>query len=382
MERIVSQPRAHWRQLVESQGLYFHTEEGLCYWDESVYYAFSLVQIEELENATEALEKMCRETINYLIEHREQTFPRFGIPVAFWDYVCQSWEDERPTLYGRFDFSYDGQGPPKLLEYNADTPTSLLESAVIQWFWKQDLHPAADQYNLIHELLIEAYQDLQESEEISSEFYFASLPLELTVEDYMTTMYMQDVALQAGLKTRQISVEEITYHPGGDYFCDVNAPIEHIFKLYPWEWMVRDEFGPYLLTTITRWYEPPWKMLLSNKALLPYLWQLFPESEYVLKASFRREDFGDTFVRKPILSREGQDVLIVQAGQTLIDTKGSYADEPVLYQEFCPLAAFAGDYRPMLGSWVVRGEPCGLGIRETAGLVTNNTSRFVPHIIR
>ncbi|CCJ76861.1 Similarity with glutathionylspermidine synthase, group 1 [Cronobacter muytjensii 530] len=33
------------------------------------------------------------------------------------------------------DFVWTGQGPVKLLEYNADTPTSLYESAYFQWQW-------------------------------------------------------------------------------------------------------------------------------------------------------------------------------------------------------------------------------------------------------
>ena len=48
------------------------------------------------------------------------------------------------------------------------------------------------------------------------------------------------------------------------------------------------------------------------------------------------------------------------------------------FAEFAPPRPFDGRY-PILGAWVVNGQACGLGIREDDGVVTRNTSRFVPH---
>jgi glutathionylspermidine synthase len=36
----------------------------------------------------------------------------------------------------------------------------------------------------------------------------------------------------------------------------------------------------------------------------------------------------------------------------------------------------------VLGSWLVDGKPCGIGIREPDGYVTTNVSRFVPHLFQ
>ena len=55
-----------------------------------------------------------------------------------------------------------------------------------------------------------------------------------------------------------------------------NQPLGAVFKLYPWEWMVREEFGKHLGAASTLWIEPPWKMPLSNKGILPVLWKLYP----------------------------------------------------------------------------------------------------------
>ncbi len=143
--------------------------------------------------------------------------------------------------------------------------------------------------------------------------------------------------------------------------------------------MLQEKFGPFLPLAPTRWLEPPWKMVLSNKAILPVLYELFPESPYLLKAGF--EPVGEAYVVKPIYSREGSNIAIVQDGQTIAETGGEYAAGTHIYQEFHALPNFGGRY-PVVGSWIVNGYACGMGIREDDGLITRNTSRFVPHILR
>jgi glutathionylspermidine synthase len=142
--------------------------------------------------------------------------------------------------------------------------------------------------------------------------------------------------------------------------------------------MLKEQFGPYLLKSDTQWLEAPWKMLLSNKAILPLLCQLFPECPYLLRASW--EPLGSAYVKKPILGREGANVAIISGGRMLAETAGTYADCPCVYQEYHPLPSFDGNY-PVLGSWMVNGYACGMGIREDRDLITQNTSRFVPHVI-
>jgi glutathionylspermidine synthase len=50
-------------------------------------------------------------------------------------------------MLGRMDFAWDGTGPPKLLEYNGDTPSVLVESAGVQLNWQREKHPKAHQSN-------------------------------------------------------------------------------------------------------------------------------------------------------------------------------------------------------------------------------------------
>lgn len=371
MRRLLSPPRPDWQRLVESQGMIYHTLDGEPYWDESACYQFTAAEIDLIERATYALDAMCLEAVEYVLTERR--FKPFQIPEYFHDYIVQSWETDTQTLYGRFDLAYSGEGPPKLLEYNADTPTALLEAAVVQWYWLKDLHADADQYNSIHEQMIKAWSAIRE--EMGGRVTFSSLAGH--VEDYMTVTYLRDTAVQAGLETAYLPVEEIGWAAPRGVFVDRDEqPLETVFKLYPWEWMLRDEFGVHLLSSRTRWLEPPWKMLLSNKAILAVLWDLFPDSPYLLRAAF--EPLGQTYVRKPIRGREGANVAVVRDGAVLVEAEGPYGDEPCVYQELAALPVFDGNL-PVLGSWMVNGYACGLGIREDQGPITQNTSRFVPH---
>jgi glutathionylspermidine synthase len=126
--------------------------------------------------------------------------------------------------------------------------------------------------------------------------------------------------------------------------------------------------------------EPAWKMILSNKALLPILWELNPRHPYLLEASFDQLHFHDNFVSKPFLSREGANITVHRNGQ-VTEFDGSYAGKGLVYQELATIPCFDGNY-PVIGSWVIRGESAGIGIREDRLSVTTNSSRFVPHLFR
>ena len=400
MQRIPIQPRPDWQTIVESQGFHFHSIGERPYWDESVCYLFSAREVDQLETATYALNELCLKAVQHVIDNN--LFHLFQIPPEFVPWVVRSWDQDEFTIYGRFDFAYDGTHPPKLLEFNADTPTGLLEAAVIQWYWFKDVeqNPGAfspvlkgtgafnssslDQFNSIHERLIEgwkAYARIIDGRRraapavFNPTMYFACM--QGTIEDFMTTTYLRDTATQAGLQTEHIDIERIGFnHPRGLFVDQGERPIHNIFKLYPWEWMIREQFSPFLLRTMVHWLESPWKMILSNKAILPILHELFPNSPYILPAAF--EPLPGPHIRKPILSREGANVAMVIGGKTVIETPGPYSG-PFVYQQLQPLPDHQGNL-PVVGSWLVNGYACGVGIREDTSPITGNTSRFVPHL--
>lgn len=374
MNRDTIIPRPDWQKRVEKIGLHHHTIDGVPYWDESACYTFSRYEIDSLERATYALHDMCMQLVQKVIDDR--LFGLFFIPPEFEELVIRSWEEDEPFIYGRFDLAYAGDNSaPKLLEYNADTPTALVEAAVAQWHWLKDTDPNGDQFNNIHERLIEAWEAVLEHENVP--IHFAAMSG--NVEDYVTVEYLRDTAIQAGVKTAYLDVEDIGWDRGRRVFVDrENRAIARIFKLYPWEWIIREEFGIHVKEAKTHWLEPPWKMILSCKSILPMLYQMFPDSPFLLPAWFDKPTGGD-YVRKPIHAREGANIQVVRGGQVVLETEGPYGEQGAyVYQQLAPLRSFDGRY-PIVGSWIVNGWSCGIGIREDDQIITQNTSRFIPH---
>ena len=384
MQRIACPERDDWRVTAEQTGFDFHTIDGERYWDERAYYGFSLDEIErQIEAPTSEIDAMCLELVGHAVDD-EETLRRLKIPEAFWPLISQSWHRDEASLYGRLDLSYDGKGPAKLLEYNADTPTSIFEAAVFQWTWleqaiaRQIIPARADQFNSIHERLIEAWKK-----------HGAGRHVHLTgstenTEDAGTLAYLEDTARQAGLSTTLIDIEDIGWRDDGRFVDLDNRAIELAFKLYPWEWMFHDAFGAQLASAPTRWIEPPWKAILSNKGILPLLWEMFPGHPNLLPAYFEGDPeaakLGASFVRKPLYSREGANIALISGGATLVEQQGPYGAEGFIRQGFAPLANFSGQYA-VVGSWLVDHAPCGLSIREDENPITGNTSRFLPHAI-
>jgi glutathionylspermidine synthase len=364
-------PRPDWPAKVEALGFSWHSMDGV-YWDERACYRFTEAEVDTLEAATAELHARSLEAVERVVGKGD--YSRFAIPEPFHAAIERSWKAGDKSLYGRFDFSWDGTGEPKLLEYNADTPTALLEASVVQWYWLQDVMPKADQFNSIHEKLIERWKVVRESLPAVGAVYFTG-DLE-SQEDAGTLDYLRDTATQAGIDARAIDIADIGWD--GRSFVDLDTnPIASIFKLYPWEWMAREEFAQYLLAGKARVVEPAWKMLLSNKAILPVLWEMFPDHPNLLAASFEPGRFATDFVKKPIYSREGANVSISAGGRT-VEAPGDYGAEGYIWQAYHELPRFEGNYT-VLGSWVVGDEPAGLGIREDDSPITRNSSRFVPH---
>jgi glutathionylspermidine synthase len=361
-------PRANWRQRCEEAGFKFHSMDGV-YWDERACYRFTLDQVETLETATEALHQMALEVVDAIV--RRGDYERFAIPDSHAAYVEQSWRAREVSLFGRFDFSWDGTSAPKLLEYNADTPTALIEASVAQWHWLEDVKPDADQFNSLHEKLIERWATIAAP---GSTIHFAAM--RDNEEDWGNVDYLRDTALQAGLQAPFLMLDELGWN--GTAFVDADdAPVETLFKLYPWEWLVREEFAAHLHTATTRMLEPPWKMLLSNKALMVALWEQFPGHPNLLAASFNANDVAGERVQKPFFSREGANVTLhTQTGD--IAEGGDYGEEGFIYQAYAPLPKFGNSYTAV-GSWVIGDAAAGMGLREDATLITKNTSRFLPH---
>jgi glutathionylspermidine synthase len=384
MQRIPCPERADWLDEAERVGFTFHTIDGERYWDERSYYGFTLEEIErDIEGPSGELDSMCRELVARAVGD-DRILRLLRIPERFWTYITASWKRAEPSLYGRFDLCYDGHGPAKLFEYNADTPTAVFETGVFQWLWleqaieRQIIPKDADQYNSLHERLIAGWKEIGKGRPL----HLAGITDD--PEDGGTIAYVQDCAQQAGLSTTVIAMESIGRLPNGTFVDLDSRPIELMFKLYPWEWMMREEFGASLPGAPTQWVEPPWKAILSNKGILPLLWAMFPRHPNLLPAYFDDDAaasrLGNSYVRKPLYSREGANVELMAGGATIDADTGPYGAEGFVRQALAPLPQFDGNY-VVLGSWIAAGKPCGLSVREDMSPITKNTSRFLPHAI-
>lgn len=386
MHRIRVNPRNDWRERLEEINFHWHSPGGETYWTEDAAWVFSLNEIErDIEAPTAEIEAMCLEVVRRAVVD-EHLLRQLSIPEGQWQFISDSWKRSDRNLYGRLDLAYSGNGPAKLLEYNADTPTSLVETSVAQWMWLEDGHkngalPAGtDQYNSVHEKLINAFKHLRNGRHYQLHLaQSADAP-----EDEGTVDYLQECARQAQITTHRVAMNDIALMSDGNFADARNQRIDVLFKLYPWEWMFREAYSVALAGARLQFIEPPWKAILSNKGLLPLLWDMAPGHPNLLRCYFsdnpRKASLGSKYVEKPLFSREGANITLHTKQGALEETAGPYAGERTIVQEFATLASGEGGHM-VVGSWLVASEPAGMGLREDSSLITKDTARFIPHVI-
>ncbi len=451
MRRVeIGKIRTGWRDIIASQGLVYNESiingQPVDYWPEGPYYAFEAAEAERLYRYSQQLLQMCVTAGDYMVERCPQNptpkvspkvsrassctpesclLSEMQIPDFAHRQIIRTWYDDdaenfsggdfSPSIFGRFDLRYDGTSPPQLLEFNADTPTSLPESSIIQWFWHGDTNQGEDQWNRLDEALQEAWRrNITRLRQARPHLprhltiYFACDGEDKSGEDLFNTQYMMDVAERA-LKDLDVSVKFIWMSnigagdvAAGDYFYDTSGSqpeqIHVIYKLYPWEYMYQEAFAKQCFRDMgdaqrrsTIWIEPAYKMLWSNKMLLPVLWGLYKNdselSRLLLPAypGGRKPVEMTRYAKKPLLGREGANVTLIHDGEVVEANNGPYGEEGFIYQELALLPDFPDSrgisHHPVLGVWLIDGEPEGLGIRESQGLITNNGSQFIPHVI-
>ncbi len=407
MDKISLPERPDWREKAVELGFTFADMHGEPYWDETSAYRFSLAQIEtDLEDPATLLHAMCREAVDRILTS-EELMDRLCVPPQHRDLVADSWHRNEPEIYGRFDLVYDGYGPAKLLEYNADTPTSLYESASFQWAWLEEqighgvLLEGDDQFNGIHEALVERFSSLFPRD---TDLHFTAMGG--NAEEYATVEAMGWAAREAGLGAHYFDLERMGLSDKGQFLDDQDRVIGTLFKLYPWEDLLREEYAAHLARSGTMLLEPAWKAVLSNKGLLPVLWQMFEGHPNLLPAFFEAdiaaalkgggqaaaavqpafdraaEALKAGYVSKPLFSREGASVDIVAGGRSVESSvRRDYDNYPRVVQAYQPLPVFDG-FRPVIGAWIVGQRCAGIGIREDRAHITQDLSRFKPHFIR
>ncbi len=449
MRRMLCDKREGWERLIVDDGITYSfemNEDGSVhhYWREGVYYALTQVEVLALEKATAEIFKMFEEAgdwIEALPKSRRTAFMRdkMRIPEFAHKAILHTWADEPAcqSVYGRFDFHYAGPGTmPRAYEFNAQTPTGLVEAAWAQWQWRDQTKIGIDQWNSIWDRLVEAWKrnlaeigkklrydgDWDASQKPTVHFAYSSG--QTMGEDEITVSYLMDTCLAAGYNVRKVIVDDFKLGNDGRLYVPkegvdphkdtytIGVDSEHLdicFMLYPWEWVWNEPWGQAIFADMnnvgkfdkddvyvggTVWFEAPYKMLWSNKAILPLLWQLFGNdpvrSQYLIPAWFKGEEPADLTdrVEKPIFAREGASIKVYRNGTLQTITAGDYnSDDPHDYivQAYVPPPTFVDDHGQtvytIVGSWVIDGEPAGMGVREDVGVVTTTNGFFAPHAI-
>ena len=378
--------------ILEELGFTWHTDV-----DGSKYVSDELIQIsqddaEAYYTATNEIYDMYVEAAEYVIEN--DLFFELGIPFNLIDIIKKSWEnDVHWHIYGRFDLAGGIDGKPiKLIEFNADTPTSLFETALLQWaLLKENNMDEEKQFNNVYEAIRENFKrliTLFDDTELFDERYdgwkilFSSI--EGNDEEEATIRLLQQIATDAGFNTSFEYLQNVKFDEDGIFDGDENQ-YEYWFKLYPWEDIAHDE--PELATTLTTIMEnqtaiilnPAYTLLFQSKDMLKILSDLFPDSPYLLKTSFEPLD-GVKQVEKTVFGREGANTKIIDAdGNALEQTDGPYDNYKKVYQEYVEFSKDEKGNKYQAGVFFAY-EACGLSFRKGHEIM-DNMSKFVGHYI-
>ncbi len=373
-------------------GFSWHTDS-----DGSSYVADELVQItpdeaEAYYTAGNELYDMYVKAAEHIIEN--ELFFELGIPFNLVDTIKKSWEnDVHWHLYGRFDLAGGIDGKPiKLIEFNADTPTGLFETAIVQWaLLKANDMDEAQQFNTVYEAisenfkrLITLFEDTEEFQELYKGWRILFSSIEGNEEEEVTTRLLQRMADDAGFITGFSFLHEVLFDE--ESICDKdNQEYEYWFKLFPWEDIAIEEgelammLNKVLQNQAAIILNPAYTLLFQSKGMMKILWDLFPNSPYLLETSYEPLE-GKAFVEKKVFGREGANVTFVNAdGSVAAQTGGEYDHYKSVYQEAVDFPQDAQGNHYQAGVFFAY-ESCGLGYRR-GGKILDNMSKFVGHVI-
>jgi len=387
--RLPGPERPDWQDRLLEVGLDYHSgglepeagPAGGLWWHEADHWELTEAEVDALDDATTALHRLCLEALSHLVRREPHRLRgEFGLADWMADYVCRSWTRGDPALMGRMDLAWNAAtGTAQLLEYNADTPTLAIETALAQWFWLRTVHPGADQFNALHEALLDGFRALAPRMG-GQPMHFAAF--RDAPEEWAHSTYFRDLAEQAGIPTRPIGIPDIRWNDAGGEFRDESEDrIHFLHKLYPWEWAATDAFGPFFARDMLGVVEPPWKAVLSHKAILPLLWELNPGHPNLLEAHRGAAPSSGDWVEKPALGREGANIRMLHDGAITASTEGTYGDGMTISQRRAPMLVQDG-WTSVIGSWIAGDKACGIIFRESRDAIVRENSRVLPHLFR
>jgi glutathionylspermidine synthase len=382
------------KEYLESIGFSWHTDI-----DKSAYISDSFLELtkEEAQNyydASNQLYDMFCEAAQYVIDNN--LFHELNIPFNLVDTIKESWEnDVHWHLYGRFDLAGGLDGKPiKLIEFNADTPTSLFETMIIQWATlKYNNLDESMQFNSLYEALLDNFKRLitLDSDVSKFESYYKDLGWKILFssikgndEEEHTVKLLQDIASEAGFETEFAYVDEVGFNDDGIFKGDILY--EFWFKLIPWEniGIEEGELAVILSELINNKkaiiFNPAYTLLFQSKGIMKILWDLYPNHPLLLETSFEPlEDKKQ--VEKRVFGREGENITIINPDSTVSQsTDGEYEGFKAIYQEYYEFNKDNENNYYQAGVFFAY-EGCGLGFRK-GDVILDNMSKFVGHLVK
>ncbi len=379
-------------EFLESIGFYWHTDE-----DKSPYVADELVVVTQNEadkyyEATNELYDMFVEAGEHVMEN--DLLHEIGIPFNLIDMVKQSWENDiHWHLYGRFDLAGGVDGKPiKLIEFNADTPTALFETAIVQWaLLKANDMDERSQFNNTYEAIKENFKRLvvlggntEDFDESYDDWKILFSSVKGSIEDENTTKLLQAAANEAGFSTDFAFADEVEFD-GEEGIFKGEENFEYWFKLIPWENIGIDEGNLALMLREVMDNQkaiilnPAYTLMFQSKAFMKILWDLYPNHPLLLETSYEPLQ-GKKQVEKRVFGREGANTVILdEKNHVMAQEDGEYENFAPIYQEYVELNTDEKGESYQAGVFYAY-EACGLGFRR-GGLILNNYSKFVGHVI-
>jgi glutathionylspermidine amidase/synthetase len=383
----------------------------------SKYFSMPASVHAEVVKATNELHIMFTQATEYVLKN-PQYWRNFGIPDEFWPLAVRSFERGDKILSGRFDLALSPEYGIKCYEYNADSASCLIECTYSQDAWSKAMELNVGVGGGIGAVkrIVSAWSKALPVGSIVHFFYD-----ENDGEESIHAAYCMYLSSQAGLIPKEASsLVGYTFDDDGHPRDADGQRIEHTWKSWNYTTLLiqLEDAGPIRSTGEVRLIdiffnenisvlEPLWSAIPSNKAILPVLTELFPDSPYLLYSTFHLTDEMRLrgYCAKPVLGRGGQNVSLHYGSSaeaiallsddpyrksapgdsvdtdTTIEREGRFSYSPTVYQFLATLPRTDGMY-VQVNTFTGAGLYAGTVMRtEQSAIVGYNSAVYALRIV-
>ncbi|MFT6204056.1 MAG: glutathionylspermidine synthase [Spirosomataceae bacterium] len=335
---------------------------------------------------------------------RKNQLGEFGVPTYFQEAIIKTWQEKEnhPLLLGRFDLcgGFDRFfSLPKVIEFNADTCTTIPESTIWQDLQMkkngtsfQQLNTTSDDLEkIIQKITLKIAGDLNIP---TKEINFLGTSLDY-IEDRENVLTVLD-AIPAENKNNP----SVAYRPLADLTFDAKEGIFYelpngeflkvdiMFKMIPWDWIFANEpeLAKLLASIIMKdqcvIVNPPYTTLWQNKKFLSYITKYYPNNGVIAETYDEQYNYGNSFVKKPIYGRLGENISVIKNGKTVVNSSGDFESQQMVYQNYYPLLKDTDGYSYQIGIFTnAVNKASGLNFRYQKSEIITDECDFMAHQI-